>query len=264
MKSFYRWISEHPGLCKILLLLLLLAFSFYAATLESVSFLTVYLIDLLIWFIAGRFIATVPLKLLQEPLHQLDQQGDPYPLMEELNAQLSRKFDGTQRQLLEMYRALTLRECGQPYKALETLENINIDKFPGTSPVVKYMYYHNLADLCYLQDRKDEGRIWVRKYRQIYNDLPAGKGKQELASAYEMMECEVLYHEGDLEEALKKVSWLKLTDLRMVLDGAMLAAKCHIALGEPEKAREKLQYILDHGNKLHIVQEATEILETLN
>lgn len=264
MKSVYRWIADHSGLCRTLLFLILSAFTFYAVSFEYISFLNIYLLDLAIWLTAGRFIATAPVKLLQEPVTQLRQQCDPYPMMEETQRQLARKFDDPHRQFLEINYAVTLRETGQFHLAAEILESINIDKFAGTTPFLKYIYYHNLCDICYLLDRREEARIWHRKFRQIYNDIPPSKGKQELAFTNDLMECELLYYESNPEEALRKVAWIKLPNLRMVLDGALLAAKCHIALEEPEKAREKLQYVVDHGNKLHIVQVAQEILESLN
>jgi hypothetical protein len=78
------------------------------------------------------------------------------------------------------------------------------------------------------------------------------------------MESEILYYEGDYSNALRKVAWIKLPHRKMVVEGAFLAAKCHLALEEPEKAREKLNYVVHNGNKLHIVQEANALLETLN
>jgi hypothetical protein len=264
MLSVYRWITEHSGLCRTLLFLLLGAFTLYAASFQYVSFLSIYLLDLFIWFLVGRFISLAPAKLLREPHSQLQQECDPYPLMEETQRQLARKFDGPHRQVLEMDYAVSLRETGQFHKASEVLENINIDKFPGTTPFLKYVYYHNLSDICYLLDRSEEARIWSRKFRQIYHDLPPTKAKQELAATNDLMEAEIHYYEGNFESALRKVAWIKLPTRRMVLDGALLAAKCHIALEEPEKARQKLQYIIDNGNRLFIVQQAREILDGLN
>ncbi len=264
MKSVYRWMFEHTGLCRLLLILGLLTFSFYAASIEYVSFLTVYLIDLAIWFLARRFIESASGKLLREPHEQLDNHCDPYPLLEETQRQLASRFDGPQRQLVEMDYAVTLLETGQYHKAAEILENMNIDKFPVVSPYMKFGYYLNLLAVADFLGHREEARIWHRKCRQIFADLPHGKIKQTLTPSYEIMEAEALYRDGNPKDALKKVAWIKLPNPRIVLDGAMLAAKCHISLEEPEKAREKLQYIIDHGNKLHMVQEAREILETLN
>lgn len=264
MNSVYRWISEHSGLCRILLFLLLMAFTVYAASFEYVSFLSIYLIDLAIWFILGRFIAIAPAKLLREPEQYYQQHCDPHPMKEELERQLSRKFDGSQRQAMEIDYAVALRAIGDYRQAAEILENVNIDKFPGTNPYLKYVYYHNLCDILYVLGRTGEAQVWHRKSCQIYRDLPESKAKQQLTPTHELMAAEIHHYEGRHEDALRKVSLIRLIHPKMVLDGAMLAAKCHIALGEPEKAAEKLNYIITHGNKLYMVEEAKALLDTLS
>lgn len=264
MKSVYRWISDHTGLCKGVLLLGLTALTIYAASFEYVSFLSIYLIDLVIWFFAGRIIAMAPAKLMQEPIEITDQQCDPYPLLEEMERQMARKEKGPQRQLTELNYAMALRMVGEDQRAATILEHINIDRFPSMSPYTKFIYYNNLSDALFALKRNGEANIWHRKAMQIYNDLPENTMKQQLTVACQLSEAEVLYHEENYDDALRKAAWIKCQSKRQLLDTALLAAKCHIALEEPEKAREKLQYVIDQGNRLHIVEEAGALLETLN
>ena len=264
MKSVYRWIANHTGLCRGILFLGLTAFTIFAASLEYVSFLSVYLIDLFIWLLVGHFIAAVPAKLLQEPIELVDQQCDPYPLLQELEQQMARKSNTAQGQLTELNYAMALRTVGQNQKAASTLESINIDRFPSTSPYTKYIYYNNLSDVLFALDRVTEARIWHRKAVQIYNDLPENKMKQQLSETCQISHAEALYYEGDYSQALQKAAWIKCRSKRQLLDTALLAAKCHIALEEPEKAREKLQYVVDNGNSLHIVEESKALLENLS
>lgn len=264
MKSVYRWLADHAALCKGVLFLALTAFTIYAASFEYVSFLSIYLIDLVIWFLVGRFIATAPGKLLQEPIEIVDQQCDPYPLLQEMERQMARKENGAQRQLTELNYAMVLRTVGENHKAAAILEHINIDRFPSTSPYTKFIYYNNLSDVLFALERDVEAKIWHRKAMQIYNDLPENKMKQQLSVTCQISEAEALYHGLDYDKALRKAAWIKCSSKRQLLDTALLAAKCHIALKEPEKAREKLQYIIDQGNKLHIVEEAQALLDTLN
>ena len=263
MKSVNYWIARHTGLCRILLFFGLAGFSFFAASLEYVSFISIYLIDLALWFLVGRLIATAPVKLAREAHEQLSEQCDPSPLMELMEQMITWNLPGHQHQVAQMDYAVCLRETGRYHKAAEVLDSIHIDKFPGTAPYVKYVYYHNLCDILYLLDRKEEARIWHKKAQQIYDDIPATKAKQSLTHTHDMMAAEVLYYEGNYEEALDMVSRIKLPAPRNILDAALLAAKCHIALEEPEKAREKLSYITEHGSKLHIATVANELLETL-
>ena len=263
MKSFYRWITNHTGLCRILLILGLGSFAFYAASFEYVSLVGIYLIVLAIWFLAGRVISIAPVKLMEEPTAIFEQECDPYPLLEGMEQQMSRNEVGPQRQLTEMNYALALRQVGQNQKSAQILEQINIDRFPGTSPYTRFIYYNNLADVLYSLGRNQEAHIWHRKSMQIYNDLPENKVKNQFTQTVQLSEAEVLYHEGDYDKSLRKAAWIKCKSKRQLLDAALLAAKCHIALEEPEKAREKLQYVLDNGNKLHIVEEARQLLGTL-
>ena len=102
MNSVYRWIYEHTGLCRTLLFVGLFAFAFYASTLEYVSFLSIYLLVLAVWFLVGRFIASAPAKLFKEPLEQFYRSCDPYPLIEEAQRQLARKNDDPNRQMVEI------------------------------------------------------------------------------------------------------------------------------------------------------------------
>lgn len=264
MKSVYRWISGHTGLCRGILFLGLTAFTIYAASFEYVSFLSVYLVDLVVWFFAGRFIAMAPAKLLQEPIEIMDQQCDPYPLLEEIERQMGRKDNSAQGQLTELNYAMALRTVGEDQKAAGILESINIDRFPSTSPYSKFVYYNNLSDVLFAVGRNTEAVIWHRKAMQIFDDLPENKMKQQLAETSQISRSEVLYHQGEYEDALRKAAWIKCRSQRQLLDVALLAAKCHMALEEPEKAREKLQYVMDHGNKLHIVEEAKQLLASIS
>ncbi len=264
MKSVYTWIARHSGLCRAVLFFGLIGFTVFAAGFEYVSLPALYLIGLVIWFTVGQFLSSAPAKLTQEPTEQLQQHCDPYPLLEELERQCGWNLNGWQGQLVRIDYATALQNCGEYRKAGQILENINIDKFPGTTLAFKYIYYHNLANVLYRLDRREEGRIWYKKSLQIYGDIPNGKVRQPLVFPHDMMEAKFLHYEGNHAEALQKVAWLKCPHMHSLLCAAMLAAKCHIALEEPEKAREKLQYVIDKGNKLHMVEEAKELLETLN
>ena len=263
MKSIYRWIANNTGLCRGFMFLGLGAILFYAATLENVPFTGIYLFVIILWFVMARFISMATSKLMEEPAAICDQQCDPYPLMDTLKQMLERKQNPSQRQMTEINYALGLRLVGEYYQCADILEKVNIDRFPGTSPYSKFVYYHNLSDVLFLLDRETEAKIWQKKSMQIFNDLPENKMKQQFVHTVQLAEAEDLYRSGDYDLALGKAAWINCKNTRQLLDTALLAAKCHIALEEPEKAREKLRYIAENGNKLHIVEEARQLLETL-
>lgn len=264
MKSFYRWIADHAGLCRGILLLGLAAFIFYAATLEYISLLTIYFIGLFIWFLFGRFISLAASKVMEDPIALCDQECDPYPLLEAIRQMMTKKQNGPQQQTVEINYAMALRLVGENYKCADILSKINIDRYPNTNIYSKFVYYNTLANVLFALDRDQEAHIWHRKSMQIYNDLPENKLKQQFAPEVQFSAAGALYQAGDYVTSLQKVAWISCKTKRQLLDAALLAAKCHIALEEPEKAREKLQYVIDNGNKLHIVEEARTLLETLN
>lgn len=263
MKSIYRWIANNTGFCRGIMLLGLGAIMFYAATLENVPIMSVYLFVVVIWFFVARFISMASSKLMEEPAAICDQQCDPYPLLDTLKQMLDRKQNPAQQQMTQINYALALRLIGENHQCADILEKINIDRFPGTSPYSKFIYYNNLSDVLFLLGRELEAKIWQKKSMQIYNDLPANKMKQQFDHTVQLAEAEDLYRAGDYDLSLRKAAWIDCRSTRQLLDTALLAAKCHIALEETEKAREKLQYIIDNGNKLHIVEEARQLLETL-
>ena len=51
--------------------------------------------------------------------------------------------------------------------------------------------------------------------------------------------------------------------LRHKVSVAFVCAKAYLKLGEREKAREKLNYVLVYGNRLHIVGCAKQLLEEI-
>ena len=263
MKSIYRWIANNTGLCRGFMFLGLGVILFYSATLENVPFTGVYLFVIILWFFMARFISMATSKLMEEPAAICDQQCDPYPLLDTLKQMLDRKQNPAQQQMTEINYALALRLIGETYQCADILEKVNIDRFPGTSPYSKFIYYNNLSDVLFLLGRELEAKIWQKKSMQIYNDLPANKMKQQFDHTVQLAEAEDLYRAGDYELAIRKAAWISCKSKRQLLDTALLAAKCHIALEETDKAREKLQYIADNGNKLHIVEEARQLLETL-
>lgn len=264
MKTIYRFVAEHPGICRACLYLGLFSFTFAAMGNEHTSFLSVYLLDLALLFLGSRFINVAPGKLLQDPLAILDSQCDPYPFLAEAERQMARRDLSPQRQVTELQYATALRMVGQNQKCAEILENINIDRYVGVTPQMKFMYYNNLSDVLFTLNRTLEAQIWHKKAKRIYEDMPEGKAKQSLTHVVQISEADDLYYRRDYDLALRKVAWINCQSQRCLMDAALLAAKCHIALEEPEKAREKLNYVVQHGNKLHIVQEAKELLETLN
>ena len=263
MKSIYRWLTCHPKLAKLLIAIAVTIFALIFLNPKFFSPLIRYVIVFFMLFYGFLFVNTAPEKLIREPVMIWEQQCDPYPFLEELERQLPLCKENLQGQLTHINYAMILGQVGQYEKALAEMQRINIDRFPATAPVVKYIYYNNLCDTLTKLERFDEAEIWYRKACQIYEDLPSNKLKQKLSYNVQMNEIEEMYREKDFSGALRKLSWLSCETQRSVMDAALLAARCNLALEEQEKAKEKLQYVIDHGNRLYCVDIAKELLNTM-
>lgn len=263
MKKIYRWIAAHPRLSKFLIAVLITGIGLFVLNPEIFSFFIRFLTIFLLLFNGFLFVNTVPDKLLREPLKKLEEECDPYPFLEELELQMAVVREDLQGQVTKINYAMALGQTGDYQKALEVLESINIDRFPA-SPFIKFIYYNNLCDTLTHLERYSDAEIWNRKAQQIFADLPATKAKTNLDHNHQMNEIEMLYREGDYADALRKLGRLTCRTPRLLMSATLLAAKCNVKLEEYDKAREKLQYIIDHGNKLYYVEEAKALLAQLN
>ena len=263
MKRVQRWIANHPRLCKFVMAFSITLLCYVALDPNTFSFGTRFLITFSLLFSGFLTINTMPERLMREPLEILEQQCNPYPFLEEMERQMPLIQENFQGQLTQINYAMALVQTGQNEKALETLESINIDRFPTASPFAKFVYYNNLCDVMMRMERYAEADIWYRKAQAIFQDLPNNKLKQRLDRTAQMNEIEALYRDQAYATALRKLARIPCNTQRSLMDAALLAARCNLGLEEHDKAREKLQYVIDHGNRLACVQEAKRLLEKL-
>lgn len=263
MKAIQRWIANHPRLCKFLMAFFVTFLCYALLDSNTFSFSSRFLITFSLLFSGFLTINTMPEQLMREPLEILEQQCDPYPFLEEMERQMPLIQENFQGQLTTINYAMALVQTGQNEKALETLESINIDRFPSASPFAKFIYYNNLCDVMIRMERFSEADIWYRKAQAIFQDLPNNKLKQRLDRTAQMNEIEALYRDQDYTAALRKLSRIPCITQRSLMEAALLAARCNLGLEESEKAREKLQYVIDHGNRLACAEEAKRLLEKL-
>lgn len=263
MKSIRRWIANHPRPSKFMMAFFVTLICYIALDPNTFSFGSRFLITFSLLFSGYMTISTMPERLMKEPLDILENQCDPYPFLQELERQMGHIQDNFQGQLTTINYAMALVQTGRNEKALETLENLNIDRFPTASPFAKFIYYNNLCDVMTRLERFSEADIWHRKAQAIYQDLPNNKLKQKLDRTVQMNEIEALYREQEYTIALRKLSRIPCQTQRALMDAALLAARCNLGLEEYDKAREKLQYVIDHGNRLACAEQAKRLIANL-
>ncbi len=169
--------------------------------------------------------------------------------------------DSFQGQMIQINYALALVQTGSYEKALETLEAVDMDKYPN--PIAKFIYYNNLCDLMTRLDRYPEADSWYRKSLETLDSIPNKRLRERLDRTVEMNAIEALYRDQDYVGALRRLARIPCPTPRSVADAALLAARCNLGLEEWDKAKEKLQYVIDNGNHLQCVTEAKALMDTL-
>ena len=262
MKSIRRWIAGHPLASKILVTVMITAFCFVLLDPDVYSFGIRFAIVFSLLCSGYLTVNYMPDKLMRQPLEQLEQHCDPYPFLAELELQIAKPREDFQGQMIRLNYAMALVHTGAHEQALQVLEDINPDRF--SNPFARFIYCNNLCDVMTRLDRFQEAEIWYNKTSKIYQDLPNNRLKQRLARTMDMNEIEALYREGDYAFALRKLSRIPCPTQRSVMEAALLAARCNLALAEYDKAKEKLQYVIDHGNRLHCVAIAKALLDQIS
>lgn len=203
-------------------------------------------------------------SLLRAPLKVLKEQCDPYPFLEEVREQQC--YPGTEalKQMRTIDYAMVLRSIGEYDQAFALLSTTNIDKYAGTQPAVKAIYYNNLMDLCMLMGKHQEAVIWYDKLLLIFHDMKPGKQKDRLHHLVDTNRAMYHFCKGEWEQALQALGTAKIENLNDRIENAMMYARVYLALGETEKAIKPLQFVAENGNKLYFVTEAKELLAKIN
>lgn len=265
MTAFNRFMAKHSRLAFVICsLIYCVAYTLLLYCLLDVSLWVTVIIDLFLILIGYIYVDGANQRLLVKPLREFNDGCDPYPLLHEMEEQLTYKLSEPKRQVILMNYCVALRDLGEYTRAYELLSGIHIDKCPGLPPVNKYVYYNNLSDLLDLLGRDEEAEIWCRKAAEIYSDIREGKAKERLSHTKISASVGTLMRRGEYSEALKLLSGESPSELRSRVDSAFICAKCHIALGNKDAAAEKLRFVMMNGNKMHCVKEAKALLEQLD
>lgn len=173
------------------------------------------------------------------------------------------KKSGVNQQSLLILYCLALRNTGKYQKAFEILSSINIDKFAGTLPVNKIVYYNNLSDICELLNQYEQADIWYAKMMQLYSDMPDNKTKKKLNNLVLEAKISNQFLAGQYSEIIESLNSFEPNSLSSTIENAWLCAQAYLKLNEREKAIEKLNFIIEKGNKLYTVTKAKMLLERI-
>lgn len=262
MTKFYHWVAKHKRTAFVLFSVafcLVYSLFFYW---WSIPLWAILLFDGFLLLVNYAFVSSCSLKLVQKALQELDNSCDPYPLLEETEKLLSYKNAKTAEQNLLINHCVALRYTGEYQKVYDTLSAINIDKYAGTLPFVKCVYYNNLMDICLLLEKNEQAELLYAKTTMLYADIKNKKQRKALEPNALCAKASDCFRRQDYAQTIQILSEMKPANARMEVGIALLCAEAYLKLGEPERAKAKLLYVIGHGNKLFCVTEARRLLDT--
>lgn len=261
MNKFFHWIAKNKTLARWLFILPLYGISVAVFWINHPLWLLFYIPAFAL--IGYLFPEACQNTIVHRATLKLDQECDATPLIIETAELLTYKNGKVQQQILLMNHAVGLRCIGKFQPAYDMLSSINIDQYSTMLNEHKIIYYNNLADLCDLLGRPDEATIWFLKAKRLFED---SKNKRFRAKIYSSIVCscaEEAYRQKDYQAAIELLNSVPTETLRMDVGKAFLYAKCFLALGDEEHAKENLEFTIQYGNTLFHAQEAKQLLEQL-
>ncbi|MBQ7416288.1 MAG: hypothetical protein IJW14_04555 [Oscillospiraceae bacterium] len=263
MQSIRRWMAKHRILAKVLVCTTMVI-CYSSLLLVDVTPWLVVAVDLFMIFFFNIWVDVSIANLVTPTIKTLNEQCDPYPMLEETERQLHYGYKGTLDQTNRINYACALRQIGQYQQALDVLNDINVDRYGGLQAVSKYVYYNNLMDVLTMMGRYAEAEIWYQKAVQIYKDLPENRIKKQLADSVESAAAYAWFRRGEYEKAKETLNATQPKELCNRVGHALLYARCCVAEGNLDAAREPLEFVIQCGNRLYAAQEAQILLQQIS
>lgn len=188
---------------------------------------------------------------------------DPYPLLEETEYMISKAKKGIPYFQVTLNYSIALMATGQYEKALSVLKDLDFNKIPTLPHHNMFVYYNNLCTACASNKQWEQMEIYRSKAEASYACIKKQAFKKKFSDSMSFYQILQLIQEKKYDEAEKVLSSFIPKRGREAVMTAMTRTGIHIARGEVEQAKEQLQFIIENGNKLYVVTEARQMLETL-
>lgn len=261
MKNLIKLVAKHKLITFLILCLLTcLPYTVLFSVLNFPLWIII-IVNLFLLLLNYLFVVSSEIKINDDAVKALNNFCDPIPLLEASEFILKYKKSGPNNQIALSNYSTATRELGDVQKAYDILSSINIDKFPGVLAESKFVYYNNLSCFCSDLDKHDLAEVWYNKSLQIYNDIKNIKFKNDHKSSILYLTALRNFRNKDYKQTISILDNSTHDSLRNKVDNALLCAKACLKLGDIEKAKDKLIFVIANGNKLACVNEARELLK---
>ncbi len=206
-------------------------------------------------------IGLAPNRMLKPVLAKCNETCDPYPMLEVMETLLTCRLPKKTRAVALVDYAVALQDTGDLHRAYDVMRTVDIQGL-RLPPVSQFIYYNNMAGYCTRLNRIEEADGCYAHQRQLYETLP---------KAYKTKMNEFMLHaaaldrfrHGDSHEAMRILETVPHKTRAAKVSGAMLYARAAVRVGDREKARENLQYVVNYGGRFAVVEEAKAMLNAL-
>ena len=197
--------------------------------------------------------------LWKQPMQKMEEECDPYPLLEEMTTELNYHIPKQAKINLHINYAASLMFVGDKQKALDYLSSISIEEY--RDPLAKIHYYNNLSTI--LDDLGDytSASAYYQKAIQLYDTVKNPRVRAAADSVISGLKIDELHRQGKDVEAMALLDARSAKSLFGTVVNAFTYAQYALAVEDYVTARGKLRFVIENGNRLYIVKEANVLLE---
>jgi len=257
------WIAKHRRLMYALGFICMVILDAYLMSFNIPVWL-VFVIVCVPWVCYCRYVDSCPQRAQVDSLRELSLWCDPNPLLRDTDNLLDYKHGPVNRAIVSLNHSLAWRELGEYGKAYEQMIALKKKMSKRMNVLVKFTLLNNLADACTMLGRYDEAEHYYENLLEMYRNMPEKKRNAYNEQSVREAKADHFYRQGEYGQVLELLASVKPYNLKEEVSVSLLQAKAYLKLGDMEKAREKLDYVIKKGNKLYAVTEAKQLMETIH
>ena len=261
MEKINRWVAKHA----ILVYAVGIVLSMVLGSVVSAwrTGLACYLVVFVGIFLSAQWAFSRGDVLLREPIAHMERECDPFPYLEEAERQLQDPGPAHLKLNRRQTYATALLHAGKTEKALETMRSIPIKTTRGVGPAAKVTYYNNLMTAYWRLEMPEE---LENAYQNMLEHFASVKNKKErnfLQNIVDYKQAIMLQYHGAYAQARKAYTPNPQNRFAQVHDAWLMAL---IARGEGDiaQARKNLEFVIQNGNRLFVVEAAQALLTEIN
>jgi len=258
MEKLTRWIATHRIVVYIISVVILVAWNLF-----NTSFFNMGVISFLIIFFAILLPDLCTNKIINRAIAKLNNECDPYPLLEESEFFLARKNKKMWEHAHLTNKYCALREMGRYREVYDGLSEMATKKYRGVSPIGAYVFWNNFADICTILGKKEEEVELYAKAQECFAKIKPKKQQEQMENYACIRSAAHLYCQGAYEDALKTLKQFQPQSLRNEISMHKLFGEIYLKQNDVEQARYHLQIVAEQGNRLYEVEEAKALLANM-